>query len=61
MTMKKNLQLQGHFFVNVKWQLDATSWTSQRHESGLIPSQTLWKMSDDFNKALAMIRGKMLP
>lgn len=35
--------------------------TSQRHESGLILSQTLWKTSDDFDKVLTMITSQLLP
>ncbi|KAI7781514.1 hypothetical protein LA080_014690 [Diaporthe eres] len=50
-----NIQLQGHVFVNVERHPDATNWTGKRHESGLILSQPLWDMSDDFVKGLAKI------
>lgn len=56
-----NIQLQGHIFVNVERHPDSTSWTGQRHESGLILSQPLWRMSDDFIKGLAKITGKLPP
>ncbi|KAG6358393.1 hypothetical protein INS49_014277 [Diaporthe citri] len=50
-----NIQLQGHVFVNVERHSDSTSWTGRRHESGLILSQPLWEMSDEFVKGLAKI------
>lgn len=56
-----NIQLQGHIFVNVERQPEATSWVGQRHESGLILSQPLWQMSDDFANGLARITGKLPP
>ena len=56
-----NIQIQGHLFVNVEREPESTSWTGQRHETGLILSKPLWDMSKEFDAGLARITGKMPP
>ncbi|POS74219.1 hypothetical protein DHEL01_v207390 [Diaporthe helianthi] len=50
-----NIQIQGHLFINVEREPGSTTWTNQRHESGLILSKPLWNMSEDFDAGLARI------
>ncbi|KAG8158198.1 hypothetical protein KVR01_011959 [Diaporthe batatas] len=50
-----NIQIQGHLFLNVEREPGSTSWTNQRHESGLILPKPLWDMSKEFDAGLAKI------
>lgn len=56
-----NIQIQGHLFINVEREPEASSWTGKRHESGLVLPEPLWNMSKEFDAGLARITGKMPP